>query len=143
MFSEPDALDQIRSLTAGRGVDIVLDNLGGPDTWALSVGSLAVGGTAVTSGAKFGGRVEVDLRSLYTLSQRSLAFARQTTRRRTASGNSSPTIAYDRSSTRSFPSKKPPTPTAASSWPEPQPRCSFRLLVVSQRSFPLHHYKTG
>lgn len=52
--SEPDALNQIRSLTAGRGVDIVLDNLGAPDAWTLSVGSLAVGGTAVTSGAKFG-----------------------------------------------------------------------------------------
>lgn len=68
--NEPDALDQIRSLTAGRGVDIVLDNLGAPDAWTLSVGSLAVGGAAVTSGAKFGGRVEVDLRSLYTLSRR-------------------------------------------------------------------------
>lgn len=61
--SEPDALDQIRSLTARRGVDIVLNNLGALDAWALSVGSLAVGGAAVTSGAKFGGRVEVDLRS--------------------------------------------------------------------------------
>jgi NADPH:quinone reductase len=68
--SEADAVEQVRALTGGRRADIVLDNLGAPEAWTLSIGGLAGGGAIVTSGAKFGGRVEVDTRSLYTLSQR-------------------------------------------------------------------------
>lgn len=67
---EPDAVEQVRSLTSGRGADVVLDNLAAPDAWTLTIGGLAAGGSIVTSGAKFGGHVEVDLRSLYTFNQR-------------------------------------------------------------------------
>ena len=68
--SEPDAAEQVRALTSDRGADVVLDNLAARDAWALTIASLAMGGAIVTSGAKFGGRVEVDLRSLYTFNQR-------------------------------------------------------------------------
>jgi NADPH:quinone reductase-like Zn-dependent oxidoreductase len=68
--TEPDAVEQVRSLTNGHGADVVLDNLAAPDAWTLTIGGLAAGGVIVTSGAKFGGRVEVDLRSLYTFNQR-------------------------------------------------------------------------
>jgi NADPH:quinone reductase-like Zn-dependent oxidoreductase len=66
----PDARDQVHDLTGGLGVDVVLDNLGAPTLWQLGMDVLAPRGRIVTSGAKFGGIVEVDLRTLYTRSQR-------------------------------------------------------------------------
>jgi NADPH:quinone reductase-like Zn-dependent oxidoreductase len=65
-----DAHLQIHDLTGGLGVDVVLDNLGAPPLWQLGMDVLAPRGQIVTSGAKFGGTVEVDLRTLYTRSQR-------------------------------------------------------------------------
>ena len=66
----PDARDQIHDLTGGLGVDVVIDNLGAPPLFQLGVDVLGPRGRIVTSGAKFGGVVEVDLRTLYTRSQR-------------------------------------------------------------------------
>jgi NADPH:quinone reductase-like Zn-dependent oxidoreductase len=60
--------EPIHDLTGGLGV--VLDNLAAPPLWQLGMDVLAPRGPIVTSGAKFGGTVEVDLRTLYTLSQR-------------------------------------------------------------------------
>jgi NADPH:quinone reductase-like Zn-dependent oxidoreductase len=48
----------------------VLDNLAAPPLFQLGMDVLAPRGRIVTSGAKFGGVVEVDLRTLYTLSRR-------------------------------------------------------------------------
>jgi NADPH:quinone reductase-like Zn-dependent oxidoreductase len=66
----PDARQQIGELTGGLGVDVVIDNLAAPVLWQLGMDVLAPRGRVVTSGAKFGGTVEVDLRTLYTLSKR-------------------------------------------------------------------------
>jgi NADPH:quinone reductase-like Zn-dependent oxidoreductase len=66
----PDVRDQVHDLTGGLGVDVVLDNLAAPALWQLGMDVLAPRGRIVTSGAKFGGAVEVDLRRLYTLSHR-------------------------------------------------------------------------
>lgn len=65
-----DAREQIHDLTGGLGVDVVLDNLAAPTLWQLGMDVLAPRGRIVTSGAKFGGVVQIDLRTLYTLSQR-------------------------------------------------------------------------
>ena len=65
-----DARERIRELTGGLGVDVVLDNLAAPTLWQLGMDVLGPRGRIVTSGAKFGGSVEVDLRRLYTMSQR-------------------------------------------------------------------------
>src|SRR6185295_13615962 len=46
--TEADAVEQLRSLTSGRGADIVLDNLAAPDAWTLTIGGLATGGAIVT-----------------------------------------------------------------------------------------------
>jgi len=66
----PDARDRLHDLTGGLGVDVVIDNLGAPPLFQLGVDVLGPRGRIVTSGAKFGGVVEVDLRTLYTRSQR-------------------------------------------------------------------------
>lgn len=66
----PDAVEQVRGLTDGRGVDVVIDNLAAAPLWALGMAVLGPRGRVVTSGAKFGGTVEVDVRALYTFSQR-------------------------------------------------------------------------
>jgi NADPH:quinone reductase-like Zn-dependent oxidoreductase len=60
----------LRELTAGRGADIVVDNLAEPRVWAASLAGLAAGGTLVSSGAFLGPQVQVDLRRLYLQGQR-------------------------------------------------------------------------
>jgi NADPH:quinone reductase-like Zn-dependent oxidoreductase len=63
-------VDEVREITDGRGADIVVDNLGEPLVFAASFAALAPLGTLVSSGAFFGGRVEVDLGRLYLNNQR-------------------------------------------------------------------------
>ena len=50
--------------TGRRGVDVVVENVGGP-TWAGSVRSLANGGRLVTYGGTAGPKVELDLRVVF------------------------------------------------------------------------------
>jgi NADPH:quinone reductase-like Zn-dependent oxidoreductase len=68
--TDPDARALIAERTGGVGVDVVIDNLAAPGLWHLGVDMLAPRGRIVTSGAKFGGVVEIDVRTLYTLSKR-------------------------------------------------------------------------
>ena len=56
--------DRVKSLTAGRGVDVVIEHIG-PVTWEQSVRSLAKGGRLITCGATTGPTVTLDLRYLY------------------------------------------------------------------------------
>ena len=56
--------DWVKSLTAGRGVDVVIEHIG-PATWEQSVRSLAKGGRLITCGATTGPTVTLDLRYLY------------------------------------------------------------------------------
>ena len=55
--------DEIRELTAGRGVDVVLDSVG--STWGDSLRCLRRGGRLVVFGATGGPTVEVDVRFVY------------------------------------------------------------------------------
>ncbi len=61
-----DFVDRVREATGGLGVDIAVDNLGDPAIWDATLDTLARGGTVVTSGAFLGGKVQVDLRRLYS-----------------------------------------------------------------------------
>lgn len=59
-----DFADAVRQQTGGRGVDVVVENVGAP-TWKGSLRCLAKGARLVTYGATAGPRVEVDLRQLF------------------------------------------------------------------------------
>lgn len=63
--SDPTLPAQVHELTEG-GADLVVDNIGDPDLWRLTMASLRDGGRVVTSGAKFGGEVPLNVRDLYT-----------------------------------------------------------------------------
>jgi NADPH:quinone reductase-like Zn-dependent oxidoreductase len=55
---------EVRSQTAGRGVDVVVENVG-EGTWEESLRSLARGGRLVTCGATGGPKVVTDVRRLF------------------------------------------------------------------------------
>lgn len=59
-----DVVKAVRRLTARRGVDVVVDNVG-EATWERSLMVLARGGRLVTCGATTGPRVSVDARRLF------------------------------------------------------------------------------
>ncbi len=59
-----DFAHEIRALTGGRGVDIVIEHVG-EATWDRSVRALARGGRLVTCGATTGGKAGLDLRYLF------------------------------------------------------------------------------
>lgn len=64
--STQDAVDAVRGLTGGRGVDVVLDAVGGPATFGVANGMRAVGSRLVVVGApKVGDTVELPLRGLF------------------------------------------------------------------------------
>ena len=56
--------ERVKSLTNGRGADVVVEHVG-PATWDQSLRSLAKGGRLVTCGATTGPTVSIDLRFLY------------------------------------------------------------------------------
>jgi NADPH:quinone reductase-like Zn-dependent oxidoreductase len=66
-----DVSKKVKSLTGGRGVDVVIEHVGAA-TWDASVRSLAKGGTLVTCGATTGFESTLDLRHLFA---RQLTFA--------------------------------------------------------------------
>lgn len=68
--TEPGVADRIRDLTGGAGVGLVVDDLGDPDLFRTAMDVLAIRGRLVTSGAFLGGKVELDLLTLYSRSQR-------------------------------------------------------------------------
>jgi NADPH:quinone reductase-like Zn-dependent oxidoreductase len=59
-----DVAARVRELTGGRGVDYVLDAVGG-DTWGKSIDSLARGGTVLSVGLTSGPTSSVDVGKLY------------------------------------------------------------------------------
>ena len=63
-YEEEDFAEAIDELTGGRGVDVVVDHVGGP-TWQNSLASLAKGGRIVTCGATAGPKVEVNISTLF------------------------------------------------------------------------------
>ena len=59
-----DVADGVRSLTDGRGVDIVVEHVGAA-TWARSIDALARGGRLVTCGASSGGQPPAGLHRIF------------------------------------------------------------------------------
>ncbi len=63
-YRETSVLEEVRRLTAKRGVDVVFDHVG-VATWATSLQALARGGRLVLCGATTGPEVTTDLRYIF------------------------------------------------------------------------------
>ncbi len=63
-YQKKDFLEEIKRLTHGRGVDVVLEHIG-PETFAKSLACLAKKGKLVTCGVTSGATVSLDLRFLF------------------------------------------------------------------------------
>jgi NADPH:quinone reductase-like Zn-dependent oxidoreductase len=63
-YTRPDWLADVMTLTAGRGVDVVIEHIG-KATWANSLASLAMGGRVAMCGASSGHLLEFDARPLW------------------------------------------------------------------------------
>ncbi len=63
--SEPHLAKRVRDLTGGRGVDVVVENIG-PAVFQETIRSLAAGGTLVTCGATSGPEAPLELRYLFS-----------------------------------------------------------------------------
>ncbi|HEY1480798.1 MAG TPA: zinc-binding dehydrogenase [Gaiellales bacterium] len=59
-----DVADAVRSLTDGRGVDVVVEHVGAA-TWARSIDALARGGRLVTCGASSGGQPPAGIHRIF------------------------------------------------------------------------------
>lgn len=55
---------EVRALTGKRGVDVVVDSIGG-ESWIKSLGALAKGGRLVTCGATAGASPQIDIRRIF------------------------------------------------------------------------------
>lgn len=64
-YEKEDFSKKVRSLTHGRGVDVVFEHIG-PETFAQSVSALAKNGKLVTCGATSGPQAQLDLRYLFS-----------------------------------------------------------------------------
>jgi NADPH:quinone reductase-like Zn-dependent oxidoreductase len=63
-YTERDYADEIRDRTGKRGVDVLVDHIGG-ESWSDSLASLAKGGTLVTCGATAGGQPHTDVNRIF------------------------------------------------------------------------------
>lgn len=63
--AQEDVPEQVKLLTEGRGVDVVVEHIG-PEVWDACIESLAKGGRLITCGATTGGDVKLNLRHLYS-----------------------------------------------------------------------------
>ncbi|WP_248895987.1 zinc-binding dehydrogenase [Haloplanus halobius] len=63
-YETTDFADEVRALTDGRGVDVVVDHVGA-ETWQDSLRSLAKGGRLVTCGATTGSHPETDINRIF------------------------------------------------------------------------------
>lgn len=57
--------EEVRRISGGRGVDVVLENVGDPDLFPKALASMARNGRMVTAGAHAGGIVPLDVNQLY------------------------------------------------------------------------------
>jgi len=64
-YRRQDLQREVTRITAGRGADVVFENIADPALWPLAFNSLAPGGRLVTVGAHGGGLVTLDVRRLY------------------------------------------------------------------------------
>lgn len=63
-YKTEDVLRQVRSLTGGRGVDVVFEHVG-QATWDTSIKALRTGGRLVTCGNTTGWQAQTDLRYIF------------------------------------------------------------------------------
>jgi len=63
-YRKSDFTKEVRTLTGKRGVDVVLDCVGG-DSWVKSLAALAKGGRLVTCGATAGATPQTDIRRIF------------------------------------------------------------------------------
>src|SRR5512132_3295169 len=82
-YSQPGWPERVREASAdGRGVAVVFENISSPELFAGALAALRPRGRLVTCGAHGGGKVELDVRSLYrrhlTIAGSTGASARQT-----------------------------------------------------------------
>jgi NADPH:quinone reductase-like Zn-dependent oxidoreductase len=63
-YRQQDFLREVRRVTDKRGVDVVVEHIGG-EVWERSVLCLAAGGRLVTCGATAGYQVKTDLRHVF------------------------------------------------------------------------------
>ncbi len=66
-YASQDLAQEIRRLTGKRGVDVVVEHVGGP-TWEKLIPNIAPGGRLVTCGASAGFDAKVDIRYLFSKS---------------------------------------------------------------------------
>jgi NADPH:quinone reductase-like Zn-dependent oxidoreductase len=64
VYTERDFVEEVRRLTAKRGVDVVFEHVGG-ETFERSLRALAKGGRLVTCGSTSGGEVTINLRLIF------------------------------------------------------------------------------
>ncbi len=62
--TNPDVADAVKDLTAGRGVDLIMDTVGAA-TWAINFGAVRRGGRIVHCGVTSGATAQVDISALY------------------------------------------------------------------------------
>jgi NADPH:quinone reductase-like Zn-dependent oxidoreductase len=63
-YTKSDFVQEVRRLTGKRGVDVVVDCVGG-DSWVKSLASLAKGGRLVTCGATAGAHPSTDIQRIF------------------------------------------------------------------------------
>ena len=64
-YRAQDLTAELRRITNGAGVNVVLENLGDPELFPKALGALAFGGRLVTAGAHGGGSALLDIKHLY------------------------------------------------------------------------------
>ena len=64
-YRTEDLEARVNALTAGRGVNVVFENVGARELFGAAFRSLGGGGRLVTAGAHAGGDVEIDVKRLY------------------------------------------------------------------------------
>ena len=64
-YRNQDLEQEVKSITGGRGVNAVFENIGDSDLWEAAFNTMAKGGRLVTVGAHGGGMVTLDVRRLY------------------------------------------------------------------------------
>jgi NADPH:quinone reductase-like Zn-dependent oxidoreductase len=60
-----DLTAEVMRITGGKGVNVVIENIGDPDLFPKALASLARGGRLVTAGGHGGGTVPLDVKRLY------------------------------------------------------------------------------
>ncbi len=64
-YRAQDLTAEVRRITNGAGVNVVLENIADPDLFPKAFATLAFGGRLVTAGAHGGGKVTLDVKHLY------------------------------------------------------------------------------